>query len=388
MKLVFLQRVSALVLLVGLVIHAHFVSPSSPPWLHLGCLAAIVISGVVHLGASVFFVGTDYLASKTGKWGFGALAGLGSIAGALWPLFGVFGSSQVAPIPGHVSGSACHRCHTDASADHPRFSLDPHTEAALGCEACHDVVSGTAPALERARPESGSECLGCHDDARGGWVAPPPLAPTADLSASAPVASSEPVPLRGPERLCAKKGVDHASALGSAPPVRIEVASGDKGKLDAGGGTVELRAALIGDELVIAASWRDATHDRDDRLALLLSPLAASPSFDKSGCALTCHAADAVVHRSAEGRAWEWDVTERGATARALTTTGYRLEPAKGLTGRMARDGDGWTAELRLRAPDAFLSAGAASMSVAVFDHEPKAHATKTKPIILDLRCE
>ena len=387
MKLVFLQRVSALVFLVAFVAHAHFVSASAPSAVQVALLSALVIAGVLHLGASVFFVGTDYVASRTGQWGFGALAALGSLAGALWPIVGVVGSSQVAPTPGHLSGAACARCHADAAADHARFSLDPHTEAGLGCESCHDVVSGTAPALERARPESGSACLTCHEDGRGGWVAPP-SAPSADPTASASVVASEPVAPPGPPRLCAKKGVDHASALESAPPARIEAASGDKGKLDAGGGTVELRAALIGDELVIAASWRDATHDRDDRLALMLSPLAASPSFDKSGCALTCHAADTVVHRTAEGRAWEWDVTERAATARALTTTGYRLEPATGLTGRMARDGDAWTAELRLRAPDALLSSGAASMSVAVFDHEPKAHATKTKPIVLDLRCE
>lgn len=391
MKLVLLQRLSALVFLVAYVVHAHFVTSSSPWWAQAGLLVAIVVSGALHLGASLFFVGTDYLASRRATWAFGALAVIGSLVGALWPGIGVVGAAGVAPTPAHVAGSGCARCHASDGADHPRFSLDPHTEAAIGCEQCHDVVDGSPPALARAQPETGSPCVACHDDVRGGWAAPPRVASSAlapSASAGEPVASAEPPVVLSPTKLCARPADEVERGLEEAQPTSIEVVSGDASKLNGGGAIVELRAALVRERLAVRALWKDPTRDGEDRLALMLSPLGASAGFDKSGCALTCHATDAVIHRAAEGMAWEWDVTERAARARHLTTAGYRLAPPTTMVGHMKRRPEGWTAELELPLGPALLAAGGASMSVAVFDREPKAHATKTKPIVVDLRCE
>jgi hypothetical protein len=390
-KLVLLQRLSALVFLVAYVVHAHFVASSAPPWVHVVLLLSIVTSGALHLGTSLFFVGTDYLGSRRATWTFGALAVIGSLVGALWPGIGVVGAAGSAPTPAHVAGSGCAQCHASDGADHPRFSLDPHTEAAIGCEQCHDVVEGIQPALARAQPETGSPCVACHDDVRGGWAAPPRVAssaPATSAPAGEPVASAEPPVVRSPPKLCAWPADEVERGLEEAQPTSIEVVSGDASKLNAGVATVELRAALVRERLAVRAIWRDPTHDGEDRIALMLSPLGASAGFDKSGCALTCHATDAVIHRAAEGMAWEWDVTERAARARHLTTAGYRLAPPTAIVGHMERRPEGWTAELALPLAPAFLSAGAASMSVAVFDREPKAHATKTKPIVVDLRCE
>lgn len=388
-----MQRWSAVVFLAAFLFQAHFANAASPDWLHVALLFTVVLSGVLHLGPSAFLLVTDYVATRRAQLSSAAISLAGALLGAALPLVGVATSTATAPTPGHVAGSSCARCHTDAARDHETLSLSHHAEAGVGCESCHDVVAGARPDLERAQPKSGGTCVVCHGDAQGGWrrgepaIAPGEPSGSADVAMPSASAPALPAGQAGPLRLCARQVADLAPGLEEASPVVVEVQSGDASKLVGGRAELELRAVMQDRELTLRARWADPTRESEDRLAVMVAPAGAVAGFDKSGCAITCHSIDPIVHRAPEGSLYEWDVSERGAGARTLTPKGYGPRAATTVSGSMKHLEEEHGAEMSIRLPDAFSTVGTASMSVAVFDRDAKAHATRTKPIVLDLSC-
>ena len=387
MRLSLAQRLSALVFLASFVAHAHFVDAHSARGWQVGLLAAIVSSGLVHLATGLYVVVTDHDARPhTVRLLVPALA---LASGALLVAAGseVATSSAAAPTPGHVPGAGCLSCHDGTEARHGRVGLPQHLEAGVGCEACHDVVDGERPRLVRRWPAGADPCVRCHD---GSAALPPRASDTASPlppSASATPSVSPPAP---EPRLCAvaaRHAEELEAALGQRAPVPYPLRSLDRTRFQGGVTTLELRAATLGEELVLDATWLDRSADAADSLSVMLLGDEDLAPFHRLGCSVSCHLGGAPAH-SLEPAGWAWLVTvdQRGAISRRVTSAGLRAVPGAP-TSSFRRDPGGLRTRLHLPLSRARAPNGALTVGVALFDGALRSHAIPAGPIEVWLSC-
>ncbi|MFO0589114.1 MAG: cytochrome c3 family protein [Polyangiaceae bacterium] len=172
------QRWSAVVLIALIVVNAHVALPLTASRI---VSLALLLGASVHVAASLFVMLTDYrVFAERSKILAGVLIALG--AGAA-----IYGSGVIlrapgpAPIPGHLEGSECERCHE--RDPHKRWSLKLHGRRGdapgLACEDCHSVTVKTPKLLARLDPQLQQHvgvatpidlCLECHTPK---WAAGP-----------------------------------------------------------------------------------------------------------------------------------------------------------------------------------------------------------------------
>lgn len=162
-----LQRLSAVTFLVALVVHNHFIGPTSTPLAFKATALTLLLSGIVHIVTSVAPLLSELRPlARVSAWMTPALAAAG-LLGALAGGRAIIETRGRPRTPGHLPASRCSMCH---EAPHQRWPFDLHAAPGgpnLPCERCHDVLS-TAPALVsitpaegRSRPEA-EPCAGCH----------------------------------------------------------------------------------------------------------------------------------------------------------------------------------------------------------------------------------
>jgi succinate dehydrogenase hydrophobic anchor subunit len=387
MKLLLAQRLSALAFLVGFVAHAHFVDARSERLWQVALLGLIVVSGVVHLVTGLYVVVTDYDARPRTVRVLVPVLALASGAALVAAGSGVATSDASAPTPGHLAGSSCRSCHAGTEARHLRARLPEHLEAGVGCEGCHDVVQGERPLLTRRWPSGGSPCAPCHDDAGG--LASRSADTTSQPSHSGPPAPSASAAASSAPRLCADQArgeVALDAALGRAS-VRYELRSTDRKRFQDGATSIELRAAMLGDELVLDATWVDHTADGVDSLSVMLLGDRDLAAFRRLGCTASCHLGAENPH-ALDADDWAWLVTadERGARARRVTGKGL-LPSTPAPWSSFRREADRPRVRLHLPRSRARAPNGAVTIGVAVFDGTLEAHAVAIKPIEVWLDC-
>ncbi len=178
MKWTKIQRWSAVVLIALIVVNAHV----ALPLLATRVVSLLLLLGAsTHIAASLFVALTDYRPFSDHP---RAVASLAIVLGAGAAIYGgvvILRASGPAPIPGHLEGSECKRCHV--RDEHPRWPLSLHKGKAdipgLACEDCHSVTVKTPKLLARLDPDLQQHvgvatpielCLECHGPR---WAAGP-----------------------------------------------------------------------------------------------------------------------------------------------------------------------------------------------------------------------
>lgn len=170
MKWTRIQRWSAVALIGMIIVSAHVALPA---------LAAKVVSLVlllaasVHVAASAYVALTDYrpFADRSRAVAIGVIV-LGAGA-AIYGSAVIVRAKDPAPIPGHLEGSECRRCHE--REEHKRWPVSIHRGKGdvpgLACEDCHSVAVRSPKLLARLDPDLQQHvgmatpielCLECH----------------------------------------------------------------------------------------------------------------------------------------------------------------------------------------------------------------------------------
>lgn len=170
MKWTRIQRWSAVLLIVMIVVNAHVALPAIAAKI---VSLSLLVAAAVHVAASLYVLLTDYrpFAERSR-----AVAIVVTILGAGAAIYGsavIVRASEAAPIPGHLEGSECKRCHE--RDEHVRWPLSLHAgkgeTPALTCEDCHSVAVKTPKLLARVDPDLQHHvgmpttielCLECH----------------------------------------------------------------------------------------------------------------------------------------------------------------------------------------------------------------------------------
>lgn len=165
-----IQRWSAAFLIALIVVNAHVALPAIAA---KGVSLSLLVAASIHVAASLYVLLTDYrpFAERSRAVAIGAIAiGVGAMiyGGAV-----IVRASERPPIPGHLEGSECERCHE--RDPHDRWPLSLHAGKGdvpgLVCEDCHSVTVTTPKLLARLDPELQQHvgmsspielCLECH----------------------------------------------------------------------------------------------------------------------------------------------------------------------------------------------------------------------------------
>ena len=178
MKWLKAQRWSALVLIALLVVSAHV---TLPLWAARAASLTLLFAASAHISASLYVALTDHRAlAQRAKLvsAITILLGAGAASYGAWLILRARGP---APIPGHLEGSACERCHErDPHKRWPTALHKGHGETpGLACEDCHSVTVKTPKLLARLDPQLQQHvgvaspldlCLECHGPR---WAAGP-----------------------------------------------------------------------------------------------------------------------------------------------------------------------------------------------------------------------
>lgn len=178
MKWTRIQRWSAVFLIALIVVNAHVALPLTAARI---VSLLLLLGASIHIAASLYVALTDYrpFAERAR-----AVAVLAIVLGAGAAIYGsvvILRAKGPAPIPGHLEGSECKRCHE--RDDHKRWPLALHKGKAdipgLACEDCHSVAVTTPKLLARLDPDLQQHvgvatpmelCLECHGPR---WAAGP-----------------------------------------------------------------------------------------------------------------------------------------------------------------------------------------------------------------------
>jgi succinate dehydrogenase hydrophobic anchor subunit len=169
------QRWSALALVALIVASAHVAMPSVTAAKVVSLL--LLLAASVHAGGSLYVTLTDYrpFAERARAVAI-ALAVLGAGA-AIYGGAVILRAKGPKPIPGHLPGAACDRCHV--RDEHRRWPLSLHAardgNPGVDCEGCHSVTATTRKLLARRDETTGAQepvetadqvCLECHGPRR------------------------------------------------------------------------------------------------------------------------------------------------------------------------------------------------------------------------------
>ncbi len=170
MKWTRVQRWSAVALIVLMIVSAHVALPAIAAKV---ASLALLFAASIHVAASAYVALTDYrpFAERSRAVGAGVL-----VLGASASIYGgavILQAKDAAPIPGHLEGSECKRCHEQDK--HKRWPLSLHRgrgdAPGLACEDCHSVAVSTPKLLARLDPDLQQHvgmrttielCLECH----------------------------------------------------------------------------------------------------------------------------------------------------------------------------------------------------------------------------------
>lgn len=164
------QRWSAVVLIAMIVVNAHVALPTIAAKI---VSLSLLLAASIHVAASLYVLLTDYrvFAERSRAVAIFAI-GLGAIAAAYGGAV-IVRTDERAPIPGHLEGSECERCHEREV--HRRWPLSLHAGKGdaprLACEDCHSVTVKSPKLLARLDPDLQQHvgmsstielCLECH----------------------------------------------------------------------------------------------------------------------------------------------------------------------------------------------------------------------------------
>jgi succinate dehydrogenase hydrophobic anchor subunit len=359
MRALAIQRASGVLVLGGLVVATHFVDGGTPHLRAELVLAGLTAAVVVHAAASLWVVTTDYV-RRPPRARIVTVIAMSLAAVALGAtLRGVARAERTADTPGHFAGARCEACHVT----HP-FRLDAHPDPA--CAACHDVRAGRAALSSFEAPFSvvmagDARCVSCHASPTPSTS--PSASPSASASSSAPATAAREIVALAVDELpddLDRGPWDRASAVeldGEAGESRLEL------RALSGRGRTALRATLA--------------RGDDDAWIAVMGAVRGARSFDKMGCAASCHL-DAP-HRTA-ARTDALRVLVAGPTRRIVDLDDRGLRPsAAGGSAERRRLGDGWVAYF-VWSKETFDAAR--GISVAVSDAK-KPHARRTTPLAL-----